>query len=273
MTFLDRTSGTKIFYEHVAAKSGKCTFVFMNSSGANAAVWQREIVPGLSARGYGTIVLDYRGQGRTDYDVSSRFTQAEIVDDARAVLDACNPNAVVLVGLSVGGLHAAMVSSDLPNCSGLVLVNTLRKAGPLTAWLGELESRLMAIGGAQLVHDCFRPVTVSTEELGRIRPNHLRSEPYQPFEPDHPRFRLAEGARNADWAFPWEDIECPVLVMTGLHDRLFRVQSDVDEIVASMQDVQTATFENEGHALHTENSGRFVIELDDFARAKVQPAT
>jgi 3-oxoadipate enol-lactonase len=271
MAYLNREPGTDLYYNHVPARAGFWTFAFMNSSGASAAVWEKEIVPALTARGYGTIVIDYRGQGQSRYTGSASFTQEEIVADATAVLDACRAKDLVLVGISIGGIHAARVWQGGVPCVGMVLVNTLRKHAPVTSWLAELEYRLLEIGGPRLLHDVFRPVTVAPGELAQMRDQSLLDRPYEPAAPDLPRFRLQDGARRVNWDFPWQDLTCPVLVMTGMHDRLFRVQSHVDELAARIKDVTVADFADDGHALHTENPARFVEELDAFARSRRVP--
>ncbi|MSU91120.1 alpha/beta fold hydrolase [Rhodobacteraceae bacterium 2CG4] len=264
MSFFAVSDDTELHYNHAAASEGQPTVVFVNSSGARAAVWEEDIVPGLVAHGVGTLTVDFRGQGQTRYGPDSRFDQAEIVTDLEALIGHLGLRRIVLAGLSIGGLHAARLWEAGVNCEAIVFVNTLRKKGPLTEWIAELEHRLMDLGGERLLHDAFRPVTVSTTQLGNIRPRFLTPEPYAPLPVDHPRNRISHGSRHVDWGFPWAKIDIPVLVMTGLHDRLFRVQADVDEIVASIPRVEVIEFPDEGHALHTENPGRFVDEMLRF---------
>lgn len=265
MTLLDLDTGARLSHNYLPGEDGKPTFVFVNSSGATAAAWDGGVTPPLVAAGYATLTIDLRGQGVSEYPTDSRFDTEEIVGDLDAAMSSLGIDRAILVGLSVGGLRAANLAARRANVAGLVLINTLRKQGPLTAWVGELETRLMAIGGTQLVHDAFRPVTVSSQELGHIRPRHLLPMPYEPMAEDHPRRRLAEAAKRADWDFAWSGLSIPVLVLTGMHDRLFRVQSEVDSIIGSMQMAREVRFENEGHALHTENPARTADELLRFA--------
>lgn len=257
-------SDTSLPFIHHGAKNGRPTFVFVNSSGATGAVWEKGIVPVMVARDFGTLTVDFRGQGESRFPAGSTFETEEIVSDLEALVRAEVTGPVILVGLSVGGLRAAHLARRLPNVRGLVLINCLRKQSHLTDWLGALENRLIAMGGTQLVHDCFRPVTVGIEELGRIRPRHLRDEPYEPMAPDHPRRLLAEGAAKADWDFPWSALDMPVLVLTGMRDRLFRVEDHVDEIMAGMQNVREVRFPEAGHALHSEEPERSAREIMSF---------
>jgi pimeloyl-ACP methyl ester carboxylesterase len=267
MPLLDLGNGARLNVIHHRPAKDAPTFVFVNSSGATAAAWEGGVAPALREAGFGTLALDLRGQGDSIFPTESSFETEEIVGDLTLVLDRLEVGPCILVGLSVGGLRAAVLAKTREQVQGLVLINTLRRKGALTAWLGELETRLIAIGGTQLVHDCFRPVTVSQTELAHIRPRHLVETPYAPMEPDHPRRRLAEAARRADWDFPWETLTMPVLVLTGLHDRLFRVEADVDALLARLPNAREVRFDNEGHALHTENPARTADELAAFATA------
>jgi len=265
MPLIDLPTGVRLNANFQPGAASRPVFVFVNSSGATAAAWDGSVTPALLAAGYGTLTVDLRGQGSSEHAEGSQFDTDEIVGDLNALLTTLALDNVILVGLSVGGLRAANLAARRPGVVGLVLINTLRKKGPLTSWVGELETRLMAIGGTQLVQDAFRPVTVSSEELGHIRPRHLLDKPYEPMAIEHPRRQLAEGAKRADWDFDWASLTMPTLVLTGLHDRLFRVQSEVDELCARLQNGRQVQFENEGHALHTENPGRTAEELLAFA--------
>lgn len=265
MYTLTLQEGAVLPFVHHAPAGSLPTVLFVNSSGATAAAWEGGIAPLLRNRGYGTLSVDLRGQGDSTFPESSTFETKEMVGDLVEVLDRLDIGPVIPVGLSIGGLRAAELAVRRTDVPGLVLINTLRRSGPLTEWLGDLETRLMAIGGAQLVHDAFRPTTVSQAQLAAIRPKHLLETSYQPMGPDHPRRRLAEGARRADWGFDWSRLTMPVLVMTGMHDRLFRVQGDVDALMATMRDADEVRFADEGHALHTENPARAAQVILDFA--------
>lgn len=70
---------------------------------------------------------------------------------------------------------------------------------------------------------------------------------------------------KADWDFAWRDLTIQALVFTGLHDRLFRIQGDVDEILTQMPNAQVREYPDGGHSLHAEFPERFVADLVAFA--------
>lgn len=248
------------------------TFVFLNSMGATTAAWETRIAPTLRQRGFGTLSFDYRGQGESRYGADATLTPAEIIADIGRVMTAESPLRPIFVGLSIGGLFGAWAQRGGARALGIVLINTLRKPNAQVEWINTLEARLIAIGGMPLVLDVLRPVLSGREELARLRPTHLPADGYAAWPPEHPRRRLAEGVHEADWAFPWESLGMPALVLTGLHDRLFRIQEDVDEIVARIPDAEVVTFPDGGHALQAEHPDRFIALAAGFARRVIATA-
>ncbi|MGH1482455.1 MAG: alpha/beta fold hydrolase [Geminicoccales bacterium] len=250
---------------HSPPLASQATFVFCNSMGATTDVWEDVIAPELRGRGYGTISFDYRGQGQTRFGERARLDPAEIISDIGHVLACETPQRPILCGLSIGGLFAARAWLNGAVADGIALINTLRKPSAQVEWINTLEARLIAMGGMPLVHDVLRPVLASCDQLARLRPAHLPEQGYTPWPADHPRRRLAESVNTADWDVPWEDLTVPTLVFTGLHDRLFRIQSDVDEILTRIPDADVIEYADGGHSLHQEFPAQFVADLVAFA--------
>lgn len=250
---------------HSPPENSKATFVFCNSMGATTDVWEETIAPALRRQGYGTLSFDYRGQGKTKFGEGARLEPDEIIADIVRVLEHESPHRPIFCGLSIGGLFAARAWLNGAAAEGIAFINTLRKPSSQVEWINTLEARLIAMGGMPLVHDVLRPVLASCDQLKQLRSSHLPDEGYMPWPPEHPRRRLAEGVDKADWGVPWEDLAVPALVFTGLHDRLFRIQADVDEILDRIPDAQVIEYLDGGHSLHQEFPQRFVADLVAFA--------
>lgn len=263
MLEIDRENAIHVI--HHAPQDGRQTFVFFNSMGASTDVWEGKIAPMLRDAGYGTLSFDYRGQGETRFGPDATLTPAEIVSDARIVIDREAPARPILVGLSIGGLFAAQALLQGASAEGLVLINTLRKQNAQVEWINTLEERLIGLGGMPLVLDVLRPVLSGSDQLEKLRDTHLPEEGYTPWPKDHRRRRLAEGVKTADWTIAWENLNLPVFVMTGLHDRLFRIQEDVDDLTDRLPDSTTVTYPDGGHSLQAEHPERFVADLIAFA--------
>lgn len=263
--FVEMDGENAIHVVHTSPKDGKATFVFLNSMGASTAVWEDEIAPLFRAKGFGTLSFDYRGQGQSGYGAAATLEPAEIISDIGFTLSQEQPKNPIFVGLSIGGLFAVRSWLNGASADAMVLVNTLRKPSAQVEWINELEARLIAMGGMPLVLDVLRPVLSGCDQLEVLRPSHLPEDGYTPWPPEHPRRRLAEGVHKADWGVPWSKLSIPTLVLTGLHDRLFRIQSDVDDILAEIPDAQTIIYPDGGHSLHAEHPQRFVDDLVRFA--------
>ena len=265
--FLELDTENAIHTVHHAPQGDQVTFVFLNSMGANTNVWEETLAPALRAKGFGTLSFDYRGQGQTRFGRDATLTPDEIISDTGTVLARLAPKRPVLVGLSIGGLFGASALLAGAKADGLVLINTLRKQNAQVEWINTLEERLIGIGGMPLVLDVLRPVLSGVDQLEKLRASHLPEEGYAPWPTDHPRRRLAEGVKQARWDIPWQDLALPVLVMTGMQDRLFRIQPDVDDLTARLPDARTVTYEDGGHSLQAEHPERFVADLARFAAA------
>lgn len=263
--FIEIDDRNKIHVIHAKPAQGKHTFVFLNSMGANTSVWEDKIAPSLRREQYGTMSFDYRGQGKTLYGPDAMLDPDEIVADIVRVFEDQTPQMPIMCGLSIGGLFGVRAFETGLEIEAIALVNTLRKSNAQVEWINTLEARLIAMGGMPLVLDVLRPVLSSVQQLEIFRPTHLSDHGYTPWPADHPRRRLAESVYKADWDFPWETLTVPSLIFTGLHDRLFRIQKDVDEILERIPHSKVIEYEDGGHSLHAEFPDRFVSDLIQFA--------
>ena len=265
MAFVEVDAGNAIYVDYHPPKEGNVTFVFCNSMGLSTAFWRENVTPALRERGFGTMAFDYRGQGETRYDATATLEPDEIVGDIIRVLKGIDPQRPVLVGISIGGQYAAQAILKGANAVGLVMSNSLRKAGPHTEWIIELEGRLVEMGGLQLAQDALSPSISSKEALVALRPTHLPAHGYTAWPADHPRVRIGWGLKKYRWDVDYEKLTLPVLIMTGLHDRLFRIQEDVDELLARLPDARSVVFADGGHVLHREIPGKLVETFSAFA--------
>lgn len=270
--FIKIDDKNEIHVIHAKPAEEKHTFVFLNSMGATTKVWEDRIAPELRAQQYGTLSFDYRGQGETVYGPDAKLDPDEIVADIVRVFEDQRPQLPVMCGLSIGGLFGVRAYEAGLQIEAIALVNTLRKSNAQVEWINTLEARLIAMGGMPLVLDVLRPVLSSVQQLETFRPTHLLDEGYTPWPEDHPRRRLADGVNKANWDFPWETLTVPSLIFTGLHDRLFRIQKDVDEILNRIPDSTVIEYDDGGHSLHAEFPARFVSDLVQFAKNLDQTA-
>jgi 3-oxoadipate enol-lactonase len=192
-----------------------------------------------------------------------------IIDDLIALLEHVSPPRPVLVGLSIGGLFAAKAILKGSQSEGLVLINTLRKPGLALDWVNEAIIRAAALGGSQLVMDMFLPMLVGPAKLPELHNNCLGDEGYEPADPKSGLMRLLENSRSVDWDLPYEKLYLPVLIMTGLRDRVFYSAGEISELLARLPDAKEMLYPELGHLIPAEDSAVVVEALTLFA-AKIQ---
>jgi pimeloyl-ACP methyl ester carboxylesterase len=213
---------------------------------------------------YRTLRFDMRGHGRSDAPPRP-YALADLVGDVVGLWDALGVERSHFVGLSIGGLFAARAWLEDAPAEGLVLINTLRKPGLALDWINEAIARAAALGGQQLVMDMFLPMLVGPKKLAELRPDCLKDTPYEPFPPDAGPLRLLRDSASADWDLPYEQLNLPVLVLTGLRDRIFLDRGAVAELIDRMPDARQSEFPELGHLLPAEDGAAVSRELSAFA--------
>jgi 3-oxoadipate enol-lactonase len=243
----------RLHFEHrPPGPRGGATFVFFNALTGDAASWEAMIAPALRERGHGTLLWNYRGQKDSPFSPDLRITAASIVEDAKDLLAAERPRRPVFVGLSIGGLFAARAHLDGAACEGLLLINTLRRAGPRLAWINDAVLRAALTGGPRLIQDLFLPLLTGPAWQAANRNAFLSDEPYAPLPPESGTARLLAAGNTADWDVPYERLQVPVTVLSGLQDRVFYDAADVAALAARLPDAFRTDLPDAGHLLSME---------------------
>jgi 3-oxoadipate enol-lactonase len=242
----------RLHFDHRPPMGRGLTFVFFNALTGEAVSWEAMIAPALREQGHGTLLWNYRGQKDSLFSPDLHITAAGIVGDAKALLAALQPRRPVFVGLSIGGLFAARAHLDGAACEGLLLINTLRKAGPRLAWINDAVLRAALTGGPRLIQDLFLPLLTGPEWQAANRRSFLNDELYTPLAPESGTARLLAAGNTADWDLPYERLRVPVAVLSGLQDRVFYDASDVAGLAARMPDVVCTDLPDAGHLLSIE---------------------
>lgn len=254
-------------YRFAPPRDDGITFVFVNALTGSLDMWEAHIAPALREAGHGTLTYNFRGQADSPFAPGTALTPDLAAEDLRALLDAVAPARPVLVGLSIGGLFAAQALLGGASAVGLVLINTLRKATDRLDWINAAMVKAVGTGGIPLLLDMMLPMLVNDEQLAAMRGTCLGSAAYVPLPESHGHYNLMAHAGAADWDVPYEDLDLPVLVMTGLKDRVFYDADDVSELAARIADRRLVTVEDAGHLIPLERPKRTADELKAFALA------
>ena len=265
MSEFNLTPSETLYYEFVAPKQGMKTYIFVNALTGNTEMWSRTICKDLQTVGYGTLCFNFRGQVNTVFADATQLAPNLIVEDICALIENLKPPSPILVGLSIGGLFAAQ--SYLAGCHaiGLVLINTLRKPSQRLDWINRAMVDLARIGGSGLVMKANLPVIASPSMMASLWDTTFNDAPLSPPPTNDGLFRLMEGSLTTDWDFPYEKLQIPVLILTGEYDRLFRINSDIEELKGRIASVTEKRYPNAGHLIPLEEPSEFIKDLLDFA--------
>ena len=267
MSELDLVDGESLFYIHNKPVDGNPTLVFVNALIGQTDMWEGVIGETLRLGGYGTLSYNFRGQLNSKFSSSRQLTPELILEDLLILLNKIKPSRPILVGLSIGGLFAAQAATSDIKAEGLVLINTLRRPNLRLDWINEATSVAFRLGGAALLKDMMLPMLVNPQKINELRKEAFASDVYAPPPRTDGHVNLMRNSVLANWDFPWSDIQVPILVMTGMHDRVFLIEDDVKEILKSMQNATHLKFEDAGHLLPMETPTEFSDEIIRFLTA------
>lgn len=265
MAFHQVTDSQSIYYDYVApsASDGRCV-VFVNALTGSTEMWQTAaIATALHARGHGTLCYNFRGQALSGYGGPDDAKPDVIVADLVALLAAVAPPRPILVGLSIGGLFAAQARLRGAAADALVFINTLRKPGVRLDWINNAMVAAATLGGSQLVMEMNLPHLVNPDMLASAREGAVFGN-YSAGDPDDGLFQLLAQSLATDWDLPYEALDVPVLSMTGLYDRVFRVEADKADLAARIADHTEVIFDDAGHLIPAERPEKFTASLLQF---------
>lgn len=259
-----------LFYiHHAPAHADGVTWVFFNALTGDTRMWEAEIGPGLRAAGHGTLSFNFRGQADSPFATDCVLDSTLIVEDARNLMQELAPQRLVLCGLSIGGLFAIQSwLAGLPGLDtvGLVLINTLRRDGERLRWVNDALVRCAEVGGLQLFRDLFVPLLFNEEWQAQNRDKFLRQQEYSPLGAADGHYNLLKNAGATDWNQPYEKLDLPVLVITGLQDRVFLDLDDVERLYARLPDARHVKMADAGHMIPAERPAELIDNLLAFAR-------
>jgi len=261
-----------LYYEyHPPGNDKGCTFVFFNALTADTSAWETVIGPQARSAGHGTLAYNMRGQADSPFSPGLKLDMNLIVEDASRLLTELNPLRPILVGLSIGGLFAATTWLKGADAMGLVLINTLRKDGPRLRWISDALVRAVEVGGLDLFRDLFLPLLMNENWQHENRPNFLKpKDTYQPLDKDSGHYKLlAEVGRTSNWNLPYEKLEIPTLVITGLEDHVFLERNTVDDLFSQIPNGQRVDMPDAGHLIPAEKPEALADILTSFAEEVV----
>ena len=267
MAILKIDNNNEIYYEYIPPKSEGKTFVFVNALTGSTAAWTGQIGNKIIQQGNGYLAYNFRGQEKSKFDRTLLLDTDVIVSDLVRLINSLNLNNLILVGLSIGGLYAAMALDRGVESKGLVLINTLRKNNSRLSWINKTMVNVARYGGTSLLMDLNMPVISSPSFLEQMEPNALNPKNYKGLDEGSGILKLMEGSLTANWDFDWSKIEIPSFIMTGHYDKVFRIPSDIDDICSTMKNIERIEFPECGHLIPMENPIEFTNKINQLSNS------
>jgi len=146
------------------------------------------------------------------------------------------------------------------------LLNTLREIGPRLHWVNRALARVIGLGGTRLLGDLYLPLLTGESFQRNNHVDFLGTAPYEGLSSAHGYTRLMTAAIETDWDLPWENLALPVLVVSGLQDRVFFAAQVVTRLCTRLPRVTRLDWEDAGHLLPLEKPQALAGALVDFAK-------
>ena len=135
-------------------------------------------------------------------------------------------------------------------------------------WIGDALVRAVEVGGLDLFRDLFLPLLVNEDWLANNRKAFLKDGmKYEPLKPGAGHYKLlAQAGRTSDWNLPYEKLNLPVLLVTGLQDHVFLERDVVDELANRLPKCTRSDMPNAGHLIPAEPPDALADVLLSFAK-------
>lgn len=265
MPTLTISQGNSFPYDHIPPREGGVTFTCFNALSGDRGMWLQAIGDAVQEAGHGLLMWNFRGQPESTWTIAETGEDT-IVSDALSLFEAVKPVRPVHVGLSIGGLYAmrAHLRGGTGKAHGIVLLNTLRKAGPRLDWINHAVVRMAETGGMAMMRDFYSPLLFNQDWQAANREQFFKTE-YAPMPANDGTVMLLKSGIKAGWDVPYERLDVPVLSITGNQDRVFRNPADIDELSARIPNLTRADLEHAGHLIPVEQPKALSDALIAFA--------
>ena len=259
--------GVQVHYKHYG--SGEPTVILLHGFGASTFSW-REVYALLSA--YGTVIAyDRPGFGLTerpvkeDWEGHNPYASDAQVDLLLGLMDALEIQQAVLVGNSAGGRVALQTALDHPErVRSLGLVDAAVYDGGRPGWLawlmrwpqvnrlGPVLMRGIRRWGMDVLQTAWHdPARVTPEVIaGYRRPLHAENW-------DRALWELTKAAAYENLSGRLEELDMPVLVMTGDDDRIIPTEDSL-RLAEEIPGAELVVFAACGHVPQEECPQEFV---------------
>jgi len=234
------------------------TMLLLHGIGDDAHVWDHFA---LGAAGkFRIIALDQRGHGLSDWVTPPAYSCRDYVSDIENLVEALQLKKIILIGHSMGALHATRYASQVPGKTAALIHADIDPCPP--EWNKKYLTNLY-----ERLPEFYTSVREYVEELRQNSPYAEESLLYRLAafaltECENGKLRLRydrEVLRHFDHydLRPYlKDIRCPVLIMRGQESRVMSAEV-AREMSAMINQGRFTEIPKATHPLHTDNPLEF----------------
>ncbi len=216
------------------------------------------------------VLIDHRGQGRSDDDDPAEWNLAHWIPDVVAFCDALELEQPMILGQSFGGVVALALAARYPDLPSKLIVSSSiarfrpDRAFPMFERLGGPEVRAVA-------ERHFRELTdESADEFLRVCLPVYNPTPLPPellarviLKPEVGNHFFRNEGLSVDLLPELGNIRCPTLVLGGELDPITPV-ADAEDISAAIPNAELRIFEGAGHGVFRDKPEEAVAVIREF---------
>ena len=244
--------------------------VFIHGWGMNGDVWE-DVVKALASH-FRVTIVDLPGHGRS-YEHLRDYTLPNLATEVKNVL----PGQSTIIGWSMGGQVATQLALDYPELvDRCVVVASAPQFASSTDWPNGVDPKILSDFAGDFRSDFKNTVKrfIAITAMGSDNPQDLqRTLRERVFRHGDPQIAALEAGLNilhtANLRNRLQSIHCPVLLITGEHDTLFR-QTAAKETQALYRNAQLEILKGAGHAPFIDKPNEFLTALNKFLSETTQ---
>jgi proline iminopeptidase len=265
-------------YVHEAGE-GRPLVALHGGPGLDGSVWFPALDP-IASEGWRILAVDHRANGRSDTGDPGRWTVSQMADDVEELSRRLELERPVVMGWSFGSFVAQAHMARHGSAAAYVLMGTVASVEALHGVFDRLAAFEPEHLRAQVTASWEREATVETPaECKQLLADQLPFHVADPvgtlvqwlIDNDHVVYRpevLRHFAADGDYGFrdlrsELASLDCPVLVLSGVHDRTTPASS-AQELADAIPGSEHVVFERSAHMIPYEEPDAFVTTLRGF---------
>lgn len=240
--------------------------VFLHGTGDNARTWDL-LAPHLASQ-FRVIAPDQRGHGKSGWAVPPAYRCGDYMLDLAALIDSLGLEGMILLGHSMGALHASLYAALNPGRVSALIHVDIEPCPP--DW-----NRKYLLGLYKNLPDSYAApedyIAELTKNAPYARPEHLRhlaekslirrdGRCYRTYDRE-----ILARFDHYDLVGNLSDIRCPALVIRGAESRVLGHQA-AEQMAKAMPAGELVEIPRATHPAHLDNPDRFREAVMDFLK-------